>query len=58
MSIEINNIPALNVHDVNYRYIMVGITKSEALNLLSNADFSGKSGSSQNINFLSYTKDV
>ena len=45
MSVDINSIVILNIHGVDTRYIIVGITKSEAIHLLRNADFSEKHGS-------------
>ena len=39
-SINFNNIPILNIHDV----IVNGISKSEVVNLLRNADLCEKSG--------------
>ena len=45
MTIGINSIVILNIHSVCYRCVLVIITKSEAINLLSNADLSEKSRS-------------
>ena len=45
MSIEIKNITVLNINGLDYRFIIVGISKSEAINLLKNANLSDKSGS-------------
>ena len=46
MSSDISSIAFLNIFVVDYSCIIVGITKSEAINLLRNADLSAKSGSS------------
>ena len=45
VSIDIKNITVLNINGLDYRFIIVGICKSEAINLLKNANFSDKSGS-------------
>ena len=45
MSIDINSIVILNIYGVDYRCIIVGISKIEAINLLKNADLREKSGS-------------
>ena len=45
MFVDINSIAILNIYDIDYRCIIVGITKSEAIVLLRNADFSEKTGS-------------
>ena len=45
MSIDLNIITILNIDGVDYRCIIAGISKSEAINLLRNADLSEKSGS-------------
>ena len=45
MSFEIKNITVLNINGLDYRFIIVGIIKSEAINLLKNANLSDKSGS-------------
>ena len=42
MSIDINSTAILNIRSVNYCCIINGITKSEAISLLRNADFSEK----------------
>ena len=42
MSLNRNSIAVLNIHGVDYRCIIAKITKSEAINLLRNADFSKK----------------
>ena len=44
MSIYINNIAILNIHGVNYCFIISGISKSETINLFKNADFIEKRG--------------
>ena len=38
MSIDFNSITILNIHDFDYRCIIDVITKSEAMNLLRDAD--------------------
>ena len=52
MSIDINSIAILNIHSVDYCCIVVGVTESEALNLLRKAGLSEKSDSLLNIIFL------
>ena len=52
MPIELNSITILNIHGVDYRCTISGINKSEAINLLRNADLSEKSGLLQNMHFL------
>ena len=42
VSININSIAVLNIYGVDHRYFIVGITKSEAINLLLNADLGGR----------------
>ena len=39
MSMNLNNIAILNICSIDYRCIINGISKSEAVNLLKNADF-------------------
>ena len=51
MSLGINSIVTLNIQGIDYCCIIVGISKSEAMNLLKNVDLSKKSAS-QNIFFL------
>ena len=43
--IDINSVVILNIHGVDYFCIIVGITKSEAKNLLRDVDLSEKSES-------------
>ena len=43
MSININSIAILNIHGVDYRCNVNGISKSEAINLFKNAELSKKS---------------
>ena len=38
MSINLNDLAILNIHSVDYRFIINKISKSEAVNLLQNAD--------------------
>ena len=45
MSIDFNIITILNIDGIDYRCIIAGISKSEAINLLRNAYLSEKSGS-------------
>ena len=45
MSININSTAILNIDVVDYRCIIRGITKNEAINILRNYDLSKKSGS-------------
>ena len=45
MSIDINNITILDIYGVDYRCIIHGIVKSEAIKLSRNADLSEKSES-------------
>ena len=42
VSININSIAVLNIYGVDHRYFIVGINKSEAINLLLNADLGGR----------------
>ena len=51
MSTDLNNIAILNIHGVDYHWIIARITKSKTKYLL-NTDLSEKSGSLSNINFL------
>ena len=45
MSMDLKDIDILNICGVDHCYIITGITKSEDMNLLINADLSEKSGS-------------
>ena len=45
MSTDIDSFVILNIHGVDYRCIIVGITKRESINLIRNADLSEKSES-------------
>ena len=38
MSINLSNIAILNIKDSDYRWIISGISKSEVINLMQNAD--------------------
>ena len=38
MSMNLNDIAILNIHSADYRCIISGISKSEAVNLLQNID--------------------
>ena len=42
MSMNLSNIPFLNIHDVDYRWSIYRFSKSEAVNLLQNADLNVK----------------
>ena len=42
MYINLNNIAILNINSVNYRFIINEISRSDALNLLKNADLNKK----------------
>ena len=42
MSINLNPLVILNIHGIDYRWIMNRISKSEAVNLLQDADLSKK----------------
>ena len=44
MPIKLNDIAILNIRSVNYRCVINEISKSEAVNLLQNADVSEKGG--------------
>ena len=44
MLINLNDIAILNIHGVNYRCIINGISKTEAVKLLENVDLTEKSG--------------
>ena len=44
MSLNVSNIPILNIHGADYRCIISGISKSEAVNLLQNINLTEKSG--------------
>ena len=46
MSINLSNFAILNIKSTDYRFIISGITKSEAINLMQNADLTEKSGAS------------
>ena len=58
MSINLNVIAILNIHSVDYHYIIHRISKSEAVNLQQNADLSEKKQEIiKNIFSLSCIKD-
>ena len=44
LSINLSNIAMLNIHGVDYHYIIKKISKHKAVNILQNADFSDESG--------------
>ena len=45
MPIDVNSTAILNIHSVDYPCIIIRISKSKAINLLKNADFSENSAS-------------
>ena len=45
MPVNNNSIVYLNIHGLDYRFIIPGTRKCEVINLLRNADFSKNSGS-------------
>ena len=49
MSVDINSIVVLDIHYVDYCCIIIGITKSEAIDLMKNTAVSKKSGSLYNM---------
>ena len=52
MSINLNDIAILSIHGVDYHCIIHGISKSEAMGLLRNANLNEKSGTLSKIIFL------
>ena len=44
MSVSLSDIAILNIKDSNYRCIISLISKNEAINLLQDAELSGKGG--------------
>ena len=52
MSLNLSDIAILNIDSVDYRFIFNEISKSEAVDLLQNADFDVKRGTLENIFFL------
>ena len=44
MSINLSNIAISNIHGADYRYIIIGISKNESINLMHNIDLSEKAG--------------
>ena len=57
MSMSLNNIAILDIYSVDYRCIIAGISKSEAMKLLKNADLSEKIGRLQEMTFLNIFKN-
>ena len=57
ISINLNDIPVINLNGINYRCIISGINKSEVVNLLQNANLSEKSDTLQNAIFLTVHKN-
>ena len=49
MSLDLSNIGILNIHGSGYCCIISDISKSEAINLIQNTEFTEKSGTLQNI---------
>ena len=49
MSLDLSNIAFLNIHGSGYCCIISEISKSEAINLIQNTEFTEKSGTLQNI---------
>ena len=49
MSLDLSNIAILNIHGPGYCCIISEISKSEAINLIQNTEFTEKSGTLQNI---------
>ena len=54
---SLNNIAILDIYSVDYRCIIAGISKSEAMKLLKNADLSEKIGRLQEMTFLNIFKN-
>ena len=52
---NLSNIAILDIHWVDYRYIISVISKNEAINLLENADLTEKSRTLQNIKTYKHT---
>ena len=49
MSMNLSDIAILNIKSADYRCIISGISKSEAINLMQNTDLTKKCGTLQNI---------
>ena len=49
MSMSLSNIDISNIESVDYRCIISGINKSEAINLMENFDLTEKRGTLKNI---------
>ena len=52
MSVDLSNITILNIHGVDYRFIITGISKGEAVNLPQKADLNKSSVTLKNIKNL------
>ena len=52
MSMNLSDIAILSINDLDYRCIINGISKNEALNLLQKTDINEKSGTLKNIKNL------
>ena len=44
MSVNLSNIAILNINGADYRYIISGISRSDAINVMQNIDLTEKSG--------------
>ena len=59
MSVNLDNVAILNMNGVNYRCILSGIRKSEAVNLLQNANLSEKKiNLNKNVNYENINQNV
>ena len=59
MSVNPDNVAILNMNGVNYRCILSGIRKSEAVNLLQNANLSEKKiNLNKNVNYENINQNV
>ena len=52
MSMNLSNFVILNIHSVDYRCIINGISKNEAINVMQNICFTDKNGTLQIIKFM------
>ena len=57
MPMSLTNIDILDIYSVDYRCIIARISKSEAMNLLKNADLSEKIGRLQEMTFFNIFKN-
>lgn len=59
MLVNLDNVAILNMNGVNYRCILSGIRKSEAVNLLQNANLSEKKiNLNKNVNYENINQNV